>query len=128
MRRTHGYAPIGERVVAPAPLAGWRAVTFVGALTAGGLGAPWALEGAMNGEWFLAYVGQVLVPTLRPGMVVVMDNLPRHQGQGVGRAIAAAGCRPMYLPADSPARQPPATPAPHVTRAPRRRATRPRDG
>src|SRR5258708_34030519 len=102
MRRTHGYAPIGERVVAPAPLAGWRAVTFVGALTAGGLVAPWALEGARNGEWFLAYVGQVLVPTLRPGMGVVMGNLPCHKSQGVGQAIASAALRLLRPPAVSP--------------------------
>ena len=54
MQRTHGYAPEGQRVVASAPLRGWRAVMFVGALTAGGLVAPGELEGAMNGEWFLA--------------------------------------------------------------------------
>jgi transposase len=102
MQRTHGYAPIGERVVASAPLAGWQAVTFVGTLTAGGLVAPWALEGAINGEWFLAYVEQVLVPALRPGMVVVMDNLPCHKVQGVEQAIAAAGCRLLYLPPYSP--------------------------
>jgi transposase len=101
-QRTHGYAPLGERVVAPAPLAGWQAVTFVGTLTAGGWVAPWALEGAMNGEWFLAYVEPVLVPALRPGMVVVLDNLPSHKVQGVEPAIAAAGCRLLYLPAYSP--------------------------
>jgi transposase len=102
MQRTHGYAPKGERVVASVPLAGWEAVTFVGALTAGGLVAPWALEGAMNGEWFLAYVEQVLVPALRPGMVVVMDNLPCHKVRGVEEAIRAAGCRLEYLPPYSP--------------------------
>jgi transposase len=102
MRRTHGYAPIGERVVSQVPLAGWQAVTFVGALTAGGLVAPWALEGAMNGEWFLAYVEQVLVPALRPGMVVVMDNLPCHKVAGVREAIEAAECQLLYLPAYSP--------------------------
>jgi len=102
MARTHGYAPQGERVVAPAPFKGWQAVTFVGALTAGGLVAPWALEGAMNGEWFLAYVEQVLAPALRPGMVVVMDNLPCHKVEGVEAAILAAGCRLMYLPPYSP--------------------------
>ena len=57
MQRTHGYGPKGERVVASAPLQDWQTVTFVGALTAEGMVAPWALEGAMNGEWFLAYVG-----------------------------------------------------------------------
>ena len=106
MRRTHGYAPIGERVVAPAPPAGWQAVTSVGALTAGGLVAPWALAGAMNGGWFLAYVRQVLVPALRPGMVVVMDDLPCHKVEGVEPAIAAAGCRLEYLPAYSPGLNP----------------------
>ena len=56
----------------------------------------------MNGAWFLAYVEQVRVPTLRPGMVVVMDNLPCHKVQGVEEAIQAAGCRLEYLPPDSP--------------------------
>lgn len=102
MQRTHGYAAKGERVVAASPLGGWQAVTFVGALTAGGLVAPWALQGAMNGDWFLAYIEQVLVPALRPGMVVVMDNLPCHKVAGVEVAIQAAGCRLVYLPPYSP--------------------------
>jgi transposase len=102
MQRTHGYAPEGRRVVDSAPLGGWQAVTFVGALTAGGLVAPWALEGAMNGGWFLAYVEQVLVPALSPGMVVVMDNLPSHKVEGVREAVEAAGCRLEYLPPYSP--------------------------
>lgn len=102
MQRTHGYAPQGERVVAAVPLSERETVTFVGVLTASGLAAPWALEGAMNGEWFLAYVEQVLVPELRPGMVVVMDNLPCHKVQGVAEAIHAAGCRLEYLPPYSP--------------------------
>jgi transposase len=102
MRRAHGYAPKGERVVASVPLRGWQAVTFVGALTAGGLVAPWALEGALNGEWFLAYVEQILAPALRPGMVVVMDNLPCHKVAGVAEAIRSAGCRLEYLPPYSP--------------------------
>ena len=102
MQRTHGYAPRGRRVVASAPLGDWQAVTFVGALTAGGLVAPWALEGSMNGEWFLAYVEQVLVPALRPGMVVVMDNLPSHKVDGVREAIEGAKCRLEYLPPYSP--------------------------
>ena len=102
MQRTHGYAPRGQRVLAKAPLAGWQAVTFVGALTAEGLKAPWAFEGAMNGDWFLAYVEQVLVAALRPGMVVVMDNLPSHKVDGVQEAIEAAGCRLEYLPPYSP--------------------------
>jgi transposase len=102
MQRTHGYAPGGDRVVGSVPLGGRRAVTFVGALTTGGLVAPWALEGAMNGDWFVAYVGQVLVPALRPGQVVVMDNLPCHKVAGVKGAVKAAGCRLLYLPPYSP--------------------------
>lgn len=102
MQRTHGYGPKGQRVVGKAPLQGWQTVTFVGALTAGGLVAAWALEGAMNGEWFLTYVEQVLVPALRPGMVVVMDNLPCHKVAGVEEAIRSAGCRLEYLPPYSP--------------------------
>jgi transposase len=102
MHRTHGYAPAGERVVDSSPLGGWQSVTFVGALTADGVVAPWALEGAMNGDWFRAYVEQVLVPALRPGMVVVMDNLPCHKVPGVAEAIHAAGCRLEYLPPYSP--------------------------
>src|SRR5438046_2524921 len=87
------HSPAG----AAPPFKGWQAGTFVGALTAGGLVAPRALEGAMNGEWFVAYVEQVLVPALRPGMVVVMDNLPCHKVRGVEEAIRAAGCRLEYL-------------------------------
>jgi transposase len=102
MQRTHGYAPQGERVVAATPLGGWKTVTFVGALTTGGLIAPWAFEGALNGEWFLAYVEQLLAPSLRPGMVVVMDNLPSHKVAGVEAAIRAKGCRLEYLPPYSP--------------------------
>jgi len=102
MQRTHGYGPKGKRVVGKAPLQGWQSVTFVGALTAAGLAAPWALEGAMDGEWFLAYIEQVLVPALRPGMVVVMDNLPCHKVAGVAEAIRSAGCRLEYLPPYSP--------------------------
>jgi transposase len=102
MQRTHGYAPQGERVAAATPLGGWKTVTFVGALTTGGWIAPWAFEGAMNGEWFLAYVEQLLAPSLRPGMVVVMDNLPSHKVAGVETAIRAKGCRLEYLPPYSP--------------------------
>lgn len=102
MQRTHGYGPVGERVVAAAPFKRWRGVTFVGALTSAGLAAPWALDGAMTGAWFAAYVEQVLAPTLRPGMVVVMDNLSCHKVDGIAAAIRTAGCRLEYLPPYSP--------------------------
>ena len=89
-------------MVASAPLAGWQAVRFLGALTAGGLVAPWALEGAINGEWFLAYVEQVLVPPLKPGDVVILDNLPAHKGTAARHAIEAVGARLLFLPPYSP--------------------------
>ncbi len=102
MHRTHGYAPRGQRLVAQAPHDHWKVVTFVGALTAGGLVAPWAQAEAMTGEVFLAYIEQFLVPRLRPGMVVVMDNLSSHKVGGVREALERAGCRLEYLPPYSP--------------------------
>jgi transposase len=102
MARSHGYAPAGQRLVDAVPYGRWHTTTFVAALRADGLGAPMAVDGAVNGELFLAYVRQVLVPELRPGDVVVMDNLGSHQVAGVREAIAGAGCRLLYLPPYSP--------------------------
>lgn len=79
--RLRGRAPCGERCRAPIPHGHWKTITFVAALTLCGLTAPMVLDGPMNGPAFLAYVEQVLLPTLRPGHVVVMDNLPRPQGR-----------------------------------------------
>ena len=104
MARTHGYAPRGERVPAAVPHGHWKTVTFVGGLTAAGMTAPLAFDGPMTGAVFVAYVEQILAPTLRPGMVVVLDNLPAHKVAGVREAIAAAGCRVEYLPPYSPDR------------------------
>jgi len=80
----------------------WKTTTFVGALRLSGMTAPMVLDRAMNGPWFLAYVEQVLAPTLKPGDVVVMDNLPAHKGAAVRRAIEAAGARLRLLPPYSP--------------------------
>ena len=102
MSRTHGYAPRGERVAAAVPHGHWKAITFVAGLTAAGMSAPFALDEPMTGAVFVAYVEQVLVPTLRPGMVVVLDNLPAHHVSGVREAIEGAGCRVEYLPPYSP--------------------------
>jgi transposase len=102
MHRTHGYAPAGQRLPGDAPHDHWKVVTFLGGLTAGGLIAPWAQAEPMTGEVFLAYVEQFLVPELRPGMVVVMDNLSSHKVRGVREALELAGCRLMYLPPYSP--------------------------
>jgi transposase len=102
MARTHGYAPKGERLVAPVPYGHWHTTTFVGGLTTRGFIAPMVVDGAVNGAVFQAYVDQVLVPELRPGDVVVMDNLGSHTTPGVRAAIEGAGCRVLYLPPYSP--------------------------
>src|SRR5438477_8781097 len=102
MTRTRGYAPKGQRLVDAAPHGHWHTTTFVGALTARGFIAPLVIDGAVNGELFLAYVERVLVPELRPGQVVVMDNLGSHKAAGVRQAIEAAGGRVLYLPPYSP--------------------------
>jgi transposase len=80
----------------------WTTTTFTGALRLSGLTAPMILDGPMNGDAFLAYIEQVLVPTLDPGDLVVMDNLPAHRRAGVRAAINAAGARMRFLPPYSP--------------------------
>ena len=102
MARLHGRAPRGHRLRASIPHGHWKTTTFTGALRLTGMTAPMVLDGPMTGEWFLAYVEQVLVPTLRPGDVVILDNLPAHKGTPVRQAIEAAGARLMFLPPYSP--------------------------
>jgi len=102
MARLRGRAPRGQRCRAPVPHGHWKTTTFTGALRLDGLTAPMVLDGPMNGEAFLAYVEQVLAPTLAPGDIVVMDNLPAHRCAGVRPAIEAAGARLRYLPPYSP--------------------------
>lgn len=102
MARLHGRALRGERCRAPVPHGHWEITTFVGALRLGGMTAPMVLDGAMNGSAFLAYVEQVLAPTLLPGDIVVMDNLPAHKPMAVRDAIEAAGAELHFLPPYSP--------------------------
>ena len=102
MARLRGRAPRGQRCRAPVPHGHWKTTTFTGALRLSGMTAPMVLDGPMNGDAFLAYVAQVLAPTLSPGDVVVMDNLPAHRCAGVRPAIEAAGARLRYLPPYSP--------------------------
>jgi transposase len=102
MARLYGRAPRGQRCRAPVPHGHWKTTTFTGALRLGGLTAPMVLDGPMNAASFLAYVEQVLVPTLNPGDIVVMDNLPAHKPAGVRRAIEATGALLLYLPPYSP--------------------------
>lgn len=102
MARRCGRAPKGERLRAGVPHGHWKTTTFIGALRCTGMVAPMVLDGPINGVWFQAYVEQVLVPDLKPGDVVIMDNLGSHKGPHVRAAIEAAGARLLYLPPYSP--------------------------
>jgi len=102
MARLRGRAPKGDRCRASIPHGHWKTTTFTAGLRLDGLAAPMILDGPMHGAAFLAYVHQVLGPALKPGDIVVMDNLPAHKVSGVREAIEAAGARLLYLPPYSP--------------------------
>jgi transposase len=102
MARLRGRCRRGERLRMAVPHGHWRTTTFVAGLRLSGLDAPMLIDGAMNGEAFLAYVRRVLVPTLQPGDVVVMDNLRSHKSAAVRAAIEAAGAELRFLPPYSP--------------------------
>ena len=102
MARAHGRAPRGERCRAPVPHGHWKTTTFVGALTLGGMTAPWVIDGAMDGEMFLLWVQTQLVPALRSGDMVILDNLPAHKPVAIREAIEATGAALMFLPPYSP--------------------------
>jgi transposase len=102
MTRLFGRAPRGERVIGRVPFSAWKTLTFVAALRHDGMTAPMMIKGAMNGEAFLAYVEQCLVPTLKRGDIVVMDNVSVHKVEGVREAIEAASATLRYLPPYSP--------------------------
>lgn len=102
MARRYGRSRKGERCRAPIPHGHWQTTTFVGALRLSGMTAPMTLNAAMDGPAFLAYVDQVLAPTLVPGDVVIMDNLPAHKTRAVRTAIQATGAELRFLPAYSP--------------------------
>jgi transposase len=100
--RLHGWAPRGERLIAKVPHGHWKTTTFLAALRNDRIDTPCLFDGPINGERFLAYVEQFLVPTLTPGDVVVLDNFGSHKGKAVRRAIRAAGARLLFLPKYSP--------------------------
>ncbi len=102
MTRLSGWGPKGERLVDTAPAGHWKTTTFVAGLRSRGLIAPLVVDGPMTGEVFRAYVEQMLAPSLEPGDVVVMDNLPAHKVAGVREAIQAVHASLLYLPAYSP--------------------------
>lgn len=102
MTRLYGRAPRGERVVEYAPGGHWCTTTMLGALRWDRFEAPLVIEGAMDSVVFRGYVERMLVPTLQPGDVVVMDNLSPHKPRGVQEAIEAVGATVRYLPPYSP--------------------------
>ncbi len=102
MARRRGRAPRGERLRAAVPHGHWKTTTFVAGLRRDGIVAPFVLDGPINRDAFETYVARVLVPDLRPGDVVIMDNLSSHKGPRVGRMIEEAGANLRYLPPYSP--------------------------
>jgi transposase len=102
MARRCGRARRGARCVAAVPHGHWKTTTFVGGLRVSGIDAPMTIHGAMDGPAFRAWVEAMLVPTLNPGDIVVMDNLPAHKQPGVRAAIEARGAELRYLPPYSP--------------------------
>ena len=102
MVRHYGRSPCGKRLVASLPHGHWKTLTLVAALRVDRMTAPYTIDGAMDGPSFLAYVEQVLAPTLHKGDIVFMDNLRAHKIVGVREAIEATGAELEYLPAYSP--------------------------
>ncbi len=102
MARLRGRSLKSQRLHASIPWGHWKTTTFAAGLRTTDLTAPMVLDGAMNGAVFKAYVEQVLAPSLIPGDIVVMDNLPSHKVDGVRKAIKEAGTFLLYLPPYSP--------------------------
>ncbi len=102
MTRTHGWCPRGQRLIAKAPHGRWRTLTFLAALRVDRIDAPCVIDGPINGQSFFAYVEQILVPTLRPGDIVIIDNLGSHKAKRTRQAIRAVGAKLLFLPPYSP--------------------------
>jgi transposase len=102
MTRLRSWAPRGRKLIAKVRQGHWRTLTLLAALRCDRIDAPGVIDGPINGESFLAYVEQALIPTLRPGDIVIVDNLGSHKGKAVRRAIRSAGARLFFLPPYSP--------------------------
>ena len=102
MAPLRGWAPRGQRLRAKVPHGKWKTMTFLAALRSDRVDAPWLIDGPINGERFRIYVERVLVPTLKPGDIVIMDNLGSHKGKAVRDLIRAAGAKLFFLPKYSP--------------------------
>ena len=97
-----GWCPHGQRLTAKVPYGHWKTMTFIAALRCDDITAPYVFDQPINGKNFLAWVQQCLVPTLKPGDIVILDNLRSHKGKAVRAAIRAVGARLLFLPAYSP--------------------------
>jgi transposase len=102
MASLRGWAPRGSRLIGKVPDGRWRTMTFLAALRHDRITAPWLLEGPIDGESFATYVEKVLLPTLRPGDIVIMDNLGSHRGRIIRQLIRSAGAKLFLLPKYSP--------------------------
>ena len=102
MAPLRGWAPRGARLTAKLPHGRWKTMTFVAALHHDRIDAPWLLEGPIDGDSFQTYVEKVLVPTLEPGKLVIMDNLASHKRKAVRQAIRSAGAKLFFQPKYSP--------------------------
>jgi len=102
MSRLRGRCLKGVRLIAHVPHGHWKTTTFVAGLRCDAIVAPLVVDGPMNGEVFRAWVEQHLVPLLRPGDIIVMDNLPAHKVEGIRALIEGVGARLIYLPPYSP--------------------------
>ena len=102
MAPLRGWAPRGSRLIAKVPAGRWKTMTFLAALRHDRIDAPWLLDGPINAESFQLYVEKVLCPTLKPGDIVIMDNLGSHRGNAIRAAIRRQGARLIFLPPYSP--------------------------
>ena len=102
MAPLRGWGPCGERIKVKAPYGHWNTTTFIAALRHNRIEAPWLLNGPIDGQSFQIYVEKVLAPTLRPGDIVIMDNLGSHKSKAVRQLIRATGAKLFFLPKYSP--------------------------
>ena len=102
MAPRRGWAPRGQRLRAKVPHGRWKTLTFLAALRHDRGDAPWLIDGPINGDRFRLYVERALVPSLRPGDIVILDNLGSHKSKAVRQAIRSAGAKLFFLPKYSP--------------------------
>lgn len=102
MAPLRGWARRGSRLIGKVPGGRWKTTTFLAALRHDRIDAPWLIDGPIDGESFRTYIEKVLIPALRPGDIVVIDNLGSHKGKAVRQAIRSAGAKLFFLPKYSP--------------------------